>query len=149
MSTLKCLTICQPYASMIASGEKRIENRTWGTSHRGILAIHAGKSLRYYGGETPEPGTPFGAIIAVAKLLSCMRCDERFLDWCRFQGPRYADHAEGEVCWVLDDIRPLQNPIGMNGARGLFDVPAQFAKLVTSQLYLPGPVYSAGIIGLT
>ena len=41
---MKALTICQPYAEMIANHEKPIENRTWPTSYRGPLAIHAGKS---------------------------------------------------------------------------------------------------------
>lgn len=32
---LKALTICQPYAHLIAIGTKRAENRTWDTAHRG------------------------------------------------------------------------------------------------------------------
>jgi hypothetical protein len=128
---------------MIASGEKRIENREWGTSHRGMLAIHAGKSLRYYDGEIPKSGTPFGAIIAVAELLSCSRRNERFLDWCGEQGTPYANHAEGRICWVFDNIRPLANPIKMNGARGLFDVPAELARQVLAQLE-KAQVHSAG-----
>jgi len=37
---MKALTISQPYASLIVSGKKWVENRTWGTSYRGMLAIH-------------------------------------------------------------------------------------------------------------
>lgn len=44
---MKALTISQPFASLIASGEKWIENRIWYTSYRGPLAIHAGKGLQY------------------------------------------------------------------------------------------------------
>jgi len=42
---MKAITIQQPWAEMIARGLKRVENRTWRTSHRGPLAIHAGKSM--------------------------------------------------------------------------------------------------------
>lgn len=38
---MKALTVHQPYASLIAIGAKRIETRSWSTSYRGPLAIHA------------------------------------------------------------------------------------------------------------
>jgi hypothetical protein len=47
----KALTICQPYAELIARGEKVIENRTWPTSYRGPLLIHAGKSREWLYGD--------------------------------------------------------------------------------------------------
>ncbi len=41
---MKFLTIRQPRASLISLGVKRIETRSWSTSFRGPLAIHAGKA---------------------------------------------------------------------------------------------------------
>lgn len=38
------LTIRQPWAQLIAAGIKQWENRTWKTSYRGPLAIHAAKA---------------------------------------------------------------------------------------------------------
>lgn len=46
---MKVLTLHQPYATAIALGHKRYETRSWWTSYRGPLAIHAAKGL---------PGTP-------------------------------------------------------------------------------------------
>lgn len=40
---MKCLTLHQPWASLVAAGVKRIETRSWSTSYRGPLAIHAAK----------------------------------------------------------------------------------------------------------
>jgi hypothetical protein len=40
---IRILTLTQPYATLIALGLKLIETRSWSTSHRGLLAIHAGK----------------------------------------------------------------------------------------------------------
>lgn len=40
---VKALTLHQPWASLIALGVKSIETRSWSTSYRGPLAIHAGK----------------------------------------------------------------------------------------------------------
>ena len=38
---MKALTVWQPWASLIALGVKTIETRSWHTSYRGPLAIHA------------------------------------------------------------------------------------------------------------
>ena len=42
---MKVLTIRQPYASLILSGRKTIEFRSWPAKYRGPLAIHAGKGI--------------------------------------------------------------------------------------------------------
>lgn len=42
---MKALTLTQPWATLIACGAKRIETRSWGTSYRGPIAIHAAKTL--------------------------------------------------------------------------------------------------------
>lgn len=41
---MKALTIKQPYASLIISGVKKVENRTWNTKFRGWIIIHAAQS---------------------------------------------------------------------------------------------------------
>lgn len=38
---MKALTLWQPWASLIAVGDKTIETRSWSTKYRGPLAIHA------------------------------------------------------------------------------------------------------------
>lgn len=55
MRRMKALTVCQPYASLIARGKKRVENRTWSTSYRGHLYIHAGKSRKWLSSEMDAP----------------------------------------------------------------------------------------------
>lgn len=39
---MKAISIRQPWASLIVDGPKRIENRTWKTSRRGWVLVHAG-----------------------------------------------------------------------------------------------------------
>lgn len=43
---MKSLSIKQPWASLIASGIKDIENRTWKTKFRGRIYIHASADLK-------------------------------------------------------------------------------------------------------
>jgi hypothetical protein len=40
---MKALSLWQPWATLVASGAKRIETRCWSTNYRGRLAIHASK----------------------------------------------------------------------------------------------------------
>lgn len=47
---MKALTLTQPYATLIAIHAKHIETRSWATSYRGPLAIHAAKGLGPVGG---------------------------------------------------------------------------------------------------
>ncbi len=44
---MKAITIKQPWAGLIMSGMKNIENRTWATQHRGKILIHSSKTLNY------------------------------------------------------------------------------------------------------
>lgn len=80
---MKAITIIQPWATLIALGEKQFETRSWPTKHRGELAIHAGKKIDREACET-EPirstlakhgytanNLPTGAVVAVANLAEC------------------------------------------------------------------------------
>lgn len=56
---MRALTLHQPWASLVAAGVKQIETRSWSTSYRGPLAIHAGKKRIHFGGITYLKGTIF------------------------------------------------------------------------------------------
>lgn len=102
---MKCLTVHQPYASLIVAGVKRVENRTWTTRHRGPLLIHAGRS---YDPDAPLPpdcpdvrDLPYGAIIGRVTLLDCVPLAEAP------PGP----HTHGPFCWLLGDAVQFDEPI--------------------------------------
>ena len=95
---MKALTIYQPYAEQIASGVKKIEYRSWPTSYRGRLAIHAGKKKC-----DGSDGLPLGAIVAVCELVDCVRKGFR------------------EYHWLLANVERLRNPICISGKQGLWD----------------------------
>jgi hypothetical protein len=141
---VKALSLWQPWASAIAVGAKRIETRHWKTDYRGPLLIHAAKwhpgkksadeieelaesiDLRFW-------DLPFGAIVAVARLVACrpiaMRNGVGTL--CRPGHSQDVSEMEtalgnftpGRFGWVLNNVRALSQPIPFKGAQGLFDVP--------------------------
>lgn len=43
----RAISIRQPWAWLIVNGIKTVENRTWRTSHRGPLLIHAGQTMAF------------------------------------------------------------------------------------------------------
>jgi len=121
---MKALTICQPYASLIAIGEKRCENRMWPTNIRGRIAIHAGKSrewLRSYPYKTPDQ-MPFGAVVATAELIDCVELS-KVTPESRFGWLLGHMHAEGPFCFVLEHVQMLAEPIPFRGAQGFFFIP--------------------------
>ena len=42
---MKCISLKQPYADLLASGKKTIEIRKWNTNFRGPFLIHASKNV--------------------------------------------------------------------------------------------------------
>jgi hypothetical protein len=42
---MKCISLKQPYAELLAIGKKTIESRKWSTSYRGNFLIHASKTI--------------------------------------------------------------------------------------------------------
>jgi hypothetical protein len=129
---MKAITISQPFASLIASGEKWVENRHWSTNYRGPLAIHAGKGLQYLTkGELAEYDT--SKVIAIAQLQTCLQITEiRDMGRSALKGAIVAgssvtwsqlndhQHTEGPYCWVLGDIRRIE-PIAATGKQGLWE----------------------------
>lgn len=114
MAVLKALSLKQPWANMIASGEKTIETRRWPTTYRGPLLIVSSK--------TPNI-PPAGCAVAVATLVDCRamtRTDE--------VAARCALYS-GAFAWVLRDIRPIK-PFAVRGMLGIYDVVVEEDTLV-------------------
>ena len=127
---MKALTIRRYWAWAIAAGHKRIENRGWATPHRGPLAIHAGRpqpadeadreQLIALGLDPPDDPTA-SAVVAIVELTACVR----FTPGARGLWPDDLDgdrFATGPVCWVLDRVRRLADPLPCGGHQGVWDV---------------------------
>lgn len=160
---MKGLTLWQPWASLIAIGAKQYETRSWPTSYRGLLAIHAAKVFKggprrlvfeepFYSvlhkaglADIPVPGLlgverlPQGAVVAVATLASCHLCKGAFKPILEGSPHELAfgDFSPGRFAWVLHAIRPLREPIPCSGSQGLWTVPADVEAEIRRQLGAP------------
>lgn len=123
---MKAITIKQPWASLIASGIKKYEFRSWPTKHRGPIYIHAGMTMesKYL----PlllslNLEYPKGAIIAKANLVDCILIDEKFNKKInKEKNIAYSAWTDrvGYYAWVLEDIEVIE-PVYVKGKLSLWE----------------------------
>lgn len=130
---MKVLCIKEPFASLVSLGKKKIETRSWRTSYRGEIYIHASLTkspikdkLRE---ETLMKLLPAnyefkqGKIICKAILKDCIYMDEEFIKNIKKDKIEYlCGHYEiGRYAWVLDDIEVLDKEIPAKGKLGIWN----------------------------
>lgn len=103
---MKAISLKQPWANMIRSGEKTIETRTWSTAYRGDLLICSSKIPNI---------PPAGYALAVVEVVDCRRMTEA--DEARACCEVYP----GAWAWVLRNIRPI-TPFRVRGHQGFYKV---------------------------
>jgi len=117
---MKIISIRQPWAALIVSGIKDVENRTWPTRYRGQLLIHASKEPddtstddieRRFGVRLPQE-LPLGGIVGVTEIVNCVRPHSS--TW----------YAPGCYGFVLANSRSLPF-VRWKGALSLRDAPAE------------------------
>lgn len=131
-TSMKALSIRQPWAWLIANGHKDIENRTWPTQFRGRVLIHASKGmtkaeyedaddfLDYIESDLALPSREQferGGIIGVATIVDCVPTAQRKSKW----------HMEGQFGFLIANAKPLPF-VECKGALGFFDVPEEVAE---------------------
>ena len=139
---MKALTICQPYAHMILLGEKRVENRTWPTNHRGLFYIHAGKSRAWWDEDIDSKryqNAVFGAVVAIATLLDCLKVADVTAKYPDLIGHC---HVNGPWCWILRNVTPI-GPWSWRGAQGLFEIDVEeLGRVANRELGIPQGAHS-------
>jgi activating signal cointegrator 1 len=126
---MKCLSIRQPWALLVCVGARTIENRTWNTSYRGEIAIHASgyeQAIKHFMKQETWDASisdrfSLGAIIGVAELYDTMLFDEHVWD---------DPCAEGPVCFLFRNARLFITPIPHKGRVNLCELPVEVAMRV-------------------
>lgn len=147
---MKCLSLWEPWATLIARGDKHIETRSWFTSYRGPLAIQSAKSTKllhmwealWYEANDGIPGCapatpatwPHGRVIAVATLFDCVPTVP-LADVLSMKERAFGDYTIGRFAWLLKDVRVLSTPIPTRGYQGLWDLDPEVAAAVNKQIY--------------
>lgn len=130
---MKVLTIKQPYASLISSGKKKIETRSWKTNYRGELYIHAGMKI-ITKKDLQKPGLKdlignddvekYGKILCKCTLVDCIYMDDKYIENIKNNYPdQYicGRYEVGRYAWVLDNVEPLNEPIEAKGQLSIWN----------------------------
>ena len=136
---MKCISVYQPWATLILNGLKRYETRAWATSYRGPLAIHASKkwgagqsslcwlepfrtALQQQG---PSRMLPRGVLLGTVELLDCIPTtqllDEQYPPLSARERA-FGDFRPGRVAWLLVNPKPFARPIPLDGQLGIFEI---------------------------
>ena len=141
---MKAITVIQPWATLLATGKKRIETRSWKTNYRGEILIHAGKKDPLVGicmmtEEARERAFrslelpsifnrfqtfPTGEIIGKANLVNCLQIDETLAGLIKEQHPdeyAFGDFTSGRYAWVMENPVAFDKPIPASGKQGLWN----------------------------
>jgi hypothetical protein len=134
MPDVKAISLWQPWATLIALGEKEFETRSWGTHYRGPLAIHASKKVvsdvlgtKYFQMVLGRAGyhgknLPTGTIVAIANLVAVLEMTPDLIRQQSDQELAFGDWRPGRMAWKLENVRPLDAYLPATGRQGLFTV---------------------------
>jgi ASCH domain. len=134
----KVLTIKEPFASLIAEEIKHVETRSWRTSYRGEIYIHAGKAkvnlkdkrINNLISLLNNQEMKYGQIIVKANLIDCVPMTSEYIEKIKKNNNEYISghYEEGRYGWVLDNIEILAKPIPINGQLGIWNYSIEKGK---------------------
>lgn len=149
------LTLTQPWATLVATGEKQIETRSWGSQYRGLVAIHASKAFPLTARElmtTPPfhaaldrhgytaPGDlPTGEILALVELIAVRSTgtdgiDEDWIQQLSEQEKAFGDYSPERFGWLLKNALLLPQPVPCKGALSLWAIPDDVRAAIERQV---------------
>ncbi|XP_010490290.1 PREDICTED: uncharacterized protein LOC109124722 [Camelina sativa] len=134
-----CLTMHQPWASLLVHAIKRIEGRSWPAPIRGRLWIHAAskvpdeatikameefyKELYAIDGITDiqfPQHYPVSRLIGCVEVVGCVTCDE-LQNWDALpEGVRL--EGQTNFCWLCEKPQKLIIPFEMRGYQGVYNL---------------------------
>ena len=129
---MKVLSLTEPCATLIKEKKKLIETRSWKTSYRGELYIHASNTkIPKDWRENDEfmdlvKNIPlnYGMIICKCELVDCIYMTEEYIEEIkRTNHQEYicGKYEVGRYAWVLKNIEVLEKPLPAKGHLGVWN----------------------------
>jgi hypothetical protein len=115
---MMALSLHQPWASLIYDLRKTIETRHWPTNYRGLLAIHAAKTVDREACEDFDydyKTIPRGAVLCVVNLEDCVRFPNVLA-----RPDDYGDFTAGRYGFLFTVVKRFPQPIPAIGRQGMF-----------------------------
>lgn len=137
---MKALSVWQPWATLIATGEKEYETRHWvprGWLQRGeLLAIHASKrwqhdqwslcgmspfreALLRHGIQFPDQQLPRGAMLGVVRFVDIFHVED-IVGKLSSQERAFGNYAPKRFAWQFEVVQVFEEPVAAIGQQGVF-----------------------------
>jgi predicted transcriptional regulator len=120
---MKTISIKQPWVSLIMSGDKKYEFRTWKTNYRGPLYIHASKAYKKeLVNNFDNINLQLGEIVGEVILEDIIELNEDNIDAIYNENPKVYKGVKTDYkyAWVLKEPKRI-TPIKVNGKLGLWE----------------------------
>lgn len=137
---MKVLSLLQPWATLVVTGAKKYEVRSWQTNYRGALLIHASakkpsRKERFFFEQADYfkdhidsmEHLPYGAIIGQVNLVAIQETGwllqhleaDPYHHWAKELA--FDDYSPGRYAWQLSDARELGYNLPLKGTLGLWE----------------------------
>ncbi|CAM6119212.1 unnamed protein product [Calypogeia fissa] len=146
-----CITLHQPWASLLVYGIKRIEGRYWSCPMRGRLWIHAASKIpenetvlameEFYRDAYALDGVtdivfpkhyPTSVLLGCVDVVGCLYKEEVEKWDAVSAGVRM--EAQTEFCWLCENPQKLVIPLEMRGRQGLYNLQNKLLEAAPSAL---------------
>ena len=150
---MKAISLWQPWASLMACGQKHFETRSWPTRWRGELAICASKKVVKELGDLeatfrflvrhkycpPISLMPTGCVVAVVNVVDCVSTNDfagSYINSHRLVEGEYVcgDYSPDRFAWITRGVRKLAKPVPVVGRQQMFNLPPEVEAQVRAQL---------------
>lgn len=129
---MKVLSLTEPYATLIKENKKIIETRSFKTSYRGELYIHASSTKmpkQFLDNKelmdlTKDLKLNFGNIICKCELVDCVYMTKEYVEEMKknnYQEYICGVYEIGRYAWILKNISILEQPIKAKGHLGIWN----------------------------
>ena len=134
---MKVLSLTEPFATLILNGKKSIETRSWKTSYRGELYIHASMTKMAKKDENnkelmkllKDSQLNYGYIICKCTLVDCIYMTNEYIEEIKnndHQEYICGEYSEGRYAWILKDIMPLEKKVKAKGQLNIWNYYDEF-----------------------
>jgi hypothetical protein len=136
--TVFCLTLKQPWATLLVLGEKTFETRSWETRHRGPLGITSSKdfphALKMLCRQEPfaallskhgltADDLPLGCLVGVVNIEDCLHTEDLVGSQAPGDPERFlGDFTPGRFAWLCTNPVRLVTPVPVRGKRCIFEI---------------------------
>lgn len=135
---MKALTIWQPWASLMATGAKKIETRGWRTHYRGDIVICSAKRkiplterddlYRLSQDRKLAPladiimnTLPLGQALAIVTLADVAPAEQIPIEMKQSE-MFYGDYSPGRFGWITTNLRRIKDPFPVKGQQGIWNL---------------------------